>query len=522
MKKYFIAFVLCTTSLLGFAEDDITVLSLNDFHGQVEPHKDMVGAAKIATFVKDYRKTHPNLVVVAAGDNYQGTAISNISHGDVVNDFFDYIGVKYSAVGNHDFDYGQKWFKHWYKASDVRFLAANISYVNDSLTGYVKRLFSGDNSLDYIKPFGYETFENGKTIYFVGLSTLETPKTTAEKHISNLHFTNPVYAANKWIRYIHNYREHNLPKPDTIVLLTHIPTEQVDNNILYKKNSALGNQSEIYAVVNGVKGITAVLTGHSHEFVNGFKNNIAVEQGESQGKDISVLHYDCHTTDVCKVTPEVINLAKVTKDLADDKEVNAIIEKYNSSVKDELEKVITTAPKPLSDKTQDGHYNVPLTYTLANIMKVDTHSDVALLNTHGVRRSLPSGNISYSMIYEVMPFDNMVVTMDIKGSNLLDLVKHSLQFIGDEQSGIFAGVKIALNKDSSIKSTTINNKPLDKNKYYKLATIDFLVSGGDGFIFKGFKNYKDTSIPVREVIVSYWQGKTAHIAKGWQNVAFEG
>jgi 2',3'-cyclic-nucleotide 2'-phosphodiesterase (5'-nucleotidase family) len=53
----------------------------------------MVGAAKIASFINGYRKTHPDLVVVAAGDNYQGTAISNISHGAVVNDFFDYIGL---------------------------------------------------------------------------------------------------------------------------------------------------------------------------------------------------------------------------------------------------------------------------------------------------------------------------------------------------------------------------------------------------------------------------------------------
>ncbi|WP_224728147.1 hypothetical protein [Francisella sp. SYW-2] len=88
MRRY-LSFILIFFSIVFvYAQDDITVLSLNDFHGQVEPNKDMVGAAKIASFIDNYKKTHPNLVVVAAGDNYQGTGISNISHGDVVNDFF--------------------------------------------------------------------------------------------------------------------------------------------------------------------------------------------------------------------------------------------------------------------------------------------------------------------------------------------------------------------------------------------------------------------------------------------------
>ena len=135
MKKI-ISFLLVSVCIsFGFAQDDITVLSLNDFHGQVEPHGDMVGAPKIASFIDNYRKDHPNLVVVAAGDNYQGTGLSNISHGDVVNEFFDYVGLKYSAVGNHDFDYGQKWFKHWYENSNVRFLAANIHYIKRVTVG---------------------------------------------------------------------------------------------------------------------------------------------------------------------------------------------------------------------------------------------------------------------------------------------------------------------------------------------------------------------------------------------------
>ena len=523
MKKYFNIIILCLLSFQIYAYDDMTILSLNDFHGQVEANKDMVGAPEIASFITEYRKTHPNLMIVAAGDNYQGTAISNISHGAVVNDFFDYIGLKYSAVGNHDFDYGQQWFKSWYDNSNVRYLSANISYKNDSILYGFKNWFRGCNILKYVKPYGYQTFDNGKTVYFIGLSTLETPDTTAAKNIFNLSFNNPIASANKWVGYINDYQRNGLPKPDAIVLLTHIPTEQENSVIGYSnKIKSLDNQSEIESVTADVKSASGVFSGHSHQFVDGFLNSTAVVQGASQGKDISILHYDCHTAaDKCIVTPEVVNLAEATKDLPADKNVVKIISKYKDSIKDELNKVISKASEPLSNQPQDGSYNIPLTYTLADILKNITSSNVALLNSHGVRSSLPSGDITYSMIYGVMPFDNMVVTLDISGKKLLALIKHSLSLKEGGQIGVFAGAEISVHGNGRIKQVLIDNKPLNPKKTYKIATIDFLITGGDGFIFKDIKNYKDSSVPVREFIVNYWSTHPVSIAKGWQDIKIE-
>ena len=372
-----------------------------------------------------------------------------------------------------------------------------------------------------MKPFGHQTLPSGKTIYFVGLATLETPETTAEKNISNLVFTNPVAAANKWIAYINDYKKHNLPKPDTIVLLTHIPIDQDASKVFFDKRKDLKDKSEIYAVVHGVTGMSAVLTGHSHKFVNGIKNGVVVEQGESQGKDISVLHYDCHTTSECVVTPEVINLAQATKNFKPNKKVQAIIDKYNDSVKDELNKVITKAPVALSEKGQNGFYNAPLVYTFADIIKNQTGSDVGLLNSHGIRRSLPSGDITYGMIYEAMPFDNMVVTFDIKGSDLLEVIKHSVEQKGDVTTGVLAGVDINLDSKGNIQKILINGKPLDKDKNYKLATMDFVYTGGDGFSFKAVHNYKDTNITIRDMIIEYWSNHPADVAKGWQSIKIQ-
>jgi 2',3'-cyclic-nucleotide 2'-phosphodiesterase/3'-nucleotidase len=51
-----------------------------------------------------------------------------------------------------------------------------------------------------------------------------------------------------------------------------------------------------------------------------------------------------------------------------------------------------------------------------------------------------------------------------------------------------------------------------------MATIDFLITGGDGFDFSGMKGYKDTGIPVRDVVKDYWEKNSAVISPLWQNV----
>lgn len=505
MKKIVFTLIISSIGITAFAYDDITVVALNDFHGQVQPYKNMVGAGKISTFLQNYRQEHPNTIVVLAGDNYQGTAISNLSYGQIDNDFFNHIGVQYSAIGNHEFDYGQQAFESWTKYSKFKFLAANII---ESDNGKVFK---------YAVPYGQSTLPSGKKIAFIGLATLETPDTTASYNIQNLNFTDPVKATNQWIAYINSIK--NLDgKPDTIVLLTHIPSEQESNGVIdYEINRNL-KTSEIDYVTKNTSGVSALLSGHSHMLVNGFLNNVAVVQGASQGKDLSVLHYDCHSTKKCIVTPEVINLVDATKDLRADPEIESMIQHYLTKNQAILNQIVSKAPEELSNKPESGNYNIRLTYTIADIMRNITHSDIGLQNTYGIRRSLPAGDITYSMLYETMPFDNTVTTLDIKGRDLLKLIAHSMPK-NRTQIGVFAGVKVLLNLDNSLKGVLVNNQPLDENKTYSLATINFLISGGDGFDFSAAKNIKDTNIPIREEVRKYWYKNGIAVPAEWQYVS---
>lgn len=489
---------------LVYAADDITVVEINDFHGQVQPHKDMVGAAKIATFLQNYRKEYPNLVIVSGGDNYQGTAISNLSYGAVVNDFFNYIGMSYSAIGNHDFDYGQDMFESWNRTDRFKFLAANII---ESANGSIFK---------YAYPYGQLQLPSKKKIAFIGLATLETPETTATKNIKGLEFTDPAKAANQWVNFL-NSSANTKGKPDVIVLLTHIPTRQdEESKITYARNTQLG-MSEIKYVTKKVHGIKAVLTGHSHLIVDGYLNGDAVTQGASQGKDLSVLHIDCHSKNECVVRPEIINLAKATESLPADSYMTKVIDKYYQQNKIILNQKIADSPEDLSNMPESGFYNIKLTYMIADILRKSTNSDVGLQNTYGIRRSLPKGMIDYNMLYEAMPFDNTVVTAKISGKELLALIRHSLP-VGATQLGVFAGIDLVLDSKGLIEKVQVNGRPLEMDETYQIATLDFLINGGDGFNFNQASNIKNTNIPVRDVVKQQWQEKGIKLSPEWQYI----
>ncbi|RTL09921.1 MAG: bifunctional metallophosphatase/5'-nucleotidase [Neisseriaceae bacterium] len=505
MHKINILLISVLLSNLAYAADDITVVALNDFHGQMAANKSMVGAAKISTFLQNFRKQYPNTVVVLAGDNYQGTAISNISLGQVDNEFFNYIGVKYSALGNHDFDYGQAVFESWARTNQFPFLAANV-------------INAGDGSVfKYAKPYGELVLPSGKKVAFIGLATLETPATTGISNIEGLKFTNPVASANQWVKFL-NSAANKQGKPDSIILLTHIPSEQESSGkISYEKNSQLKN-SEIDALTRDVHGVSAVISAHSHQKVSGFLNNVAVVQGASQGKDVSVLHYDCHTTKICQVTPEIIDLESATKNMTADPQVEKIIAKYYDKNKAVLNQKIAPSSQELSNMPESGSlYNIKLTYTIADIMRKYTNSEIGLQNTYGIRRSLPAGEIDYSMVYEAMPFDNTVTTLKIQGKYLLKLLEHSLP-AHKTQFAVFAGVTLQLDSSGKIIKALVNSEELDPKREYTLATINFLSSGGDGFDFSHATDIKDTNIPIREVVRNQWEKQGIEVPADWQSI----
>ena len=111
--------------------NQVDILLFNDFHGNVaedtRPGKGKnAGMAKMIAYAKTAQRENPNTIVVAGGDNYQGTAISNLTYGAPVSAMMKAMNVSVCAVGNHEFDWGVTNMTKWQKDGKFEFLAANI------------------------------------------------------------------------------------------------------------------------------------------------------------------------------------------------------------------------------------------------------------------------------------------------------------------------------------------------------------------------------------------------------------
>ena len=106
----------------------VSIFAVNDIHGTIE--EDLAGknpgGAKLSEVIKELQLANPESIFVTAGDNYQGSALSNLSQGKIMSDFFKKVGVVTSTIGNHEFDWGDQMFQQWEKDGGFNFIACNL------------------------------------------------------------------------------------------------------------------------------------------------------------------------------------------------------------------------------------------------------------------------------------------------------------------------------------------------------------------------------------------------------------
>ena len=119
-------------------------------------------------------------------------------------------------------------------------------------------------------------------------------------------------------------------------------------------------------------------------------------------------------------------------------------------------------------------------------------AEIALVNGGAVRTSIPAGDISLGNIMEVLPFNNLLVTIDITGSHLIEALENGVSQV-EELAGRFpqvAGFRYSWNPQAppdnriisvEIKQSDGGYSPLEPNRVYRLVTFDYLTGGGDGY-----------------------------------------
>ncbi|WP_432407537.1 5'-nucleotidase C-terminal domain-containing protein [Wukongibacter sp. M2B1] len=468
-------------------ENRIDIITFNDFHGNLaEEVRDTgknIGMSKMVGYVREALLKNPNTIVVSGGDNYQGSALSNLTYGAPVSEMMKAMGVVASAVGNHEFDWGVQHIEKWAKDGGFDFLAANIY---DTNTG---------EPVEWAKPY-LITERDGIKIAFVGLAHPDTITLTKAENVTGLEFKDPVQAAQTWVDYLNEGKAEE-GTPDVIIALTHIDSSQDRET-----NEITGLAVKL---ATDVKGLDAIVSAHSHQTVAGEVNEVPIVQAYKYGRALGKISIELNEDKTIKdITASVDNVYKNKSNIIKDENASKVYEKYTEELSPILEEVVGTATGEFTHDKNNPNISL-LGKWVTDTMRKKLDCQVAIQNGGGLRRSLYEGNITMGDMYEIMPFDNTFVTMELPGKDLKKAIDHGIlnPKVGDGQ---FSGLKVEYDKDKEFENritsiTLEDGTPLEMDKYYTVVVNDFMISGGDEYDFSNAKNIVNTYIPIRDMLV---------------------
>lgn len=464
------------------------LLEMDGFHGYLLPEKmgdeKVGGAAYIAAAVESVRKEKP-VFLLSGGDVMSGQPIADLCDEKPVVEFMNIAGFDAWTIGNHDFDRGPKLLLERIKESKFPVISSNMV---DSETGV--HISQTLNPLNVIKPYAVINKDNIKTAV-IGITKPKTPALQKEEYIKGLSFLQANDAIDMHLPQILN------EQPDLLV---------IHYQNIYESYSVIDKINEIMKDVKPVKRPFIVFVG-SHgkrdfpEQVTG--ENYLIFQGTDRGKELGYIDI------ISKIGgPVSTACAKYLKISANQIQpscaINTMLEPYFKKVERcYYEKIGTTIRKLSKSKLEDS----PLGILLTEAMKDAAGTETAFIASGSIKDEVDAGDITEADLRKVLPFNGQLIKMELKGSDIKELLEQSAKRQADNKVLQVAGLRMVYNQEAcdgkKVIEASINGEPIDDNRYYTVATDDFLLQGGNLYSqFTRGKNVKKLG-DFRDVILKY-------------------
>ena len=218
---------------------------------------------------------------------------------------------------------------------------------------------------------------------------------------------------------------------------------------------------------------------------------------------VSCSNYNQYT----KVETSVIKIDSINVPV-DDSIITAMIKPYKDQLDAEMNQIVGTTEEAFIKGTPEGllgNFVADLTLKKANDYNKEPEKvDFCILNAGGLRTPLPKGAIKKSKVFELMPFENELVILSLKGDKVMEM----FQFIAKKGGIPVSGFKMGI-KDTTAVNIKVGDSNFDLNKNYRVVTSDYLANGGDKMVF-----FKDPikrvalNLKVRDAIIEYMVEET--------------
>jgi 2',3'-cyclic-nucleotide 2'-phosphodiesterase (5'-nucleotidase family) len=190
--------------------------------------------------------------------------------------------------------------------------------------------------------------------------------------------------------------------------------------------------------------------------------------------------------------------------------VESFIKPYREHINKDLDKILAYNPETLDKnggewQTNIGNLMSDVTLLKGNEVfnkKENKNIDICLLNYGGIRSILPKGNITSRNAFEIMPFENSLVVIALKGEQIQEITSF---IIADKKPHPLSGLTFTIDKNKQAKNILIHGKPLEKDTIYYVATNDYLANGGNNMEFfkKGVQKF-DLDYKLRNILIDYF------------------
>ncbi len=201
----------------------------------------------------------------------------------------------------------------------------------------------------------------------------------------------------------------------------------------------------------------------------------------------------------------------ITDKETENQQIENYVKPYRERINKDLDSVLAYCPVTL-DKT-DGKWQSTIGNLMADVTlqrgnmifkaREKKDIDLCILNNGGIRAVLPKGNVTTRTAFDIMPFENGLVVMALKGEQIFELVNY---FITIEKPHPISGITFTIGKDKAAKNIFVRGKAVEKETIYYVATNDYLSNGGDNMNFfkKGIQKY-DLDYKLRNVLIDYFK-----------------
>lgn len=202
----------------------------------------------------------------------------------------------------------------------------------------------------------------------------------------------------------------------------------------------------------------------------------------------------------------------VTAEYGENKSVDAFVAPYRNHINKDMDVVLAYSPE-IMDKSKGewqttiGNLMAEMTMEMGNPVfakRTGRNIDICLLNHGGIRAALPKGNITTRTAFEIMPFENSLIVVELKGAQIREMTEYILK---EKKPHPLTGLKIIADKNSlAIKTLLVNGQPVDNTKTYFVGTSDYLSNGGDkmDFFKKGIQSH-DMEYKLRNLMIDYFK-----------------